>query len=228
MGLMTTVALIPGAGGMGWNWHRVGRELQDRGHEVVVLDFAAQGRVGLPAYAEAVLDAVAGEDDVALVGLSMGAFTMPLVCQRISVRMLMFVNAMIPQPGETPGQWWGNVHSEEARRTAAAAGGYSADFDVATYFLHDIPKELLPEMEVQAAGQLDERFDDPCDFTAWPPVPIHVVSGAEDRFFPLALQQRVARDRLGVEPIVVPGGHLAPLSHPSEIAAVIADRLAPA
>jgi pimeloyl-ACP methyl ester carboxylesterase len=51
---------------------------------------------------------------------------------------------------------------------------------------------------------------------------VHVVAGRDDRFFPLELQQRVARERLGVEPVVVPGGHLAALSHPDELAAVIA------
>jgi pimeloyl-ACP methyl ester carboxylesterase len=56
---------------------------------------------------------------------------------------------------------------------------------------------------------------------------VHVVAGRDDRFFPLELQQRVARERLGVEPVVVPGGHLAALSHPDELAAVIAGYLGP-
>jgi len=38
--------------------------------------------------------------------------------------------------------------------------------------------------------------------------------------FPLELQQRVARERLGVDPDSVPGGHLAALSHPAELTAV--------
>jgi hypothetical protein len=32
-------------------------------------------------------------------------FTAPLVCARESVSMLIFVNAMIPSPGETAGAW---------------------------------------------------------------------------------------------------------------------------
>jgi pimeloyl-ACP methyl ester carboxylesterase len=54
------------------------------------------------------------------------------------------------------------------------------------------------------------------------------VAGREDRFFPLELQERVARERLGVDPVIVPGGHLAALSHPEEMAAVIAGYLGPA
>ena len=94
--------------------------------------------------------------------------------------------------------------------------------DLSTYFTHDVPDALAEEMRARAGSQLDERFDDICTFDAWPPVPIHVVAGRDDRFFPLELQQRVARERLGIEPVTVPGGHLAALSHPGELAAVIA------
>ena len=69
--------------------------------------------------------------------------------------------------------------------------------------------------------QSDAVFADSARFT-WPPAPIHVIAGHDDRFFPLALQQRIARERVGVEPDVVPGGHLAPLSHPAQIGALIA------
>jgi pimeloyl-ACP methyl ester carboxylesterase len=44
-----------------------------------------------------------------------------------------------------------------------------------------------------------------------------VITGRDDRFFPLEFQQRVARERLGLEPDIVPGGHLVALSHPIEL-----------
>jgi pimeloyl-ACP methyl ester carboxylesterase len=91
--------------------------------------------------------------------------------------------------------------------------------------MHDVPPELATEMRTRAARQLDERFDDPCIFDEWPPIPIHVIAGRDDRFFPLELQQRVARDRVGVDPVVVPGGHLAALSHSEELSDVIAGYL---
>lgn len=224
---MTSVVLIPGAGGLGWYWHLVERDLKDRGYDALAVDLAAYGRTGLPAYADAVVDTIDGRTDVALVAQSMGAFTVPLVWQRVSTRLVVFVNAMIPQPGETPGEWWDNVGSEQARIAAAARDGYSVEFDLSTYFMHDVPAHLVSEMETRAAGQLDERFGDVCTFETWPPIPIHVIAGREDRFFPRELQQRVARQRLGVEPSVVPGGHLAALSHPDELADAIAGYLGP-
>ena len=60
-----------------------------------------------------------------------------------------------------------------------------------------------------------------CDFDSWPAVPIRVVAGSGDRFFPLEFQRDVARDRLGLEPDVLPGGHLIALAHPSELASYL-------
>jgi pimeloyl-ACP methyl ester carboxylesterase len=54
-----------------------------------------------------------------------------------------------------------------------------------------------------------------------PDVPSRVLAGADDRFFPLPLQQLLARDRVGVEAEVVPGGHLAALAKPEAVAAAI-------
>jgi pimeloyl-ACP methyl ester carboxylesterase len=74
---------------------------------------------------------------VTLVAQSMGAFTAALVCARAptSIRELVFVNAMIPLPGETAGEWWDHTGWLEAREAAAKLGGYTLEFDLDTYFL---------------------------------------------------------------------------------------------
>ena len=53
---------------------------------------------------------------------------------------------------------------------------------------------------------------------AWPDVPIHVIAGRDDRFFPIDFQHRVARERLGVTVDELPGGHLLALSSPRALA----------
>jgi hypothetical protein len=45
-----------------------------------------------------------------------------------------------------------------------------------------------------------------------------VLAGANDRFFPVAFQRRVAEERLGVTADAVPGGHLIALSNPTGVA----------
>jgi hypothetical protein len=40
----------------------------------------------------------------------------------------------------------------------------------------------------------------------------------DDRFFPEEFMRGVVADRLGIEPEITPGGHMAMLSHPAELA----------
>jgi pimeloyl-ACP methyl ester carboxylesterase len=216
---MSTFILIPGAGGVAWYWHRVVPLLQAAGHDAIPVDLPGDDeRAGLAAYTQRVVDAIANRQDVVLVAQSLGGFTAPLVCARAPLRMLVFVNAMIPLPGETPGAWWGNTGSDAARREAAQSAGYSPEFDLETYFLHDLPPEVLTEGERHERPEADVVFGDPCRFDAWPDLPMRVIAGRDDRFFPLAFQRRVARERLSLDVDAIPGGHLVALSNPRALA----------
>ena len=61
-------------------------------------------------------------------------------------------------------------------------------------------------------------FESACDFSDWPSIPIRVAAGADDRFFPVGFQQALARDRLGIETDILPGGHLIALAQPARLA----------
>jgi len=214
---MTDFLLIPGAGGVAWYWNRVVQDLAARGHMAVAVDLPGDDpESGLPEYAQKTVDAGRGLDRPILVAQSMGGFTAPLVWSQLPVSRVVFLNAMIPKPGERAGDWWGNVDCVAAQREAALFAGYTPEFDVDVYFLHDVPQEVLADGALER-NEADRAFSDVCDFT-WPDLPIHAVAGEDDRFFPLALQRRVARKRLDVEVDTVPGGHLAALSQPGPLA----------
>ncbi len=216
---MSTFVLVPGAGGAAWYWSRVIPLLQRAGHEAVAVDLPGDDEnAGLPEYARLVVAAIGESDDVVLVAQSLGGFTAPLVRTRVAARELVFVNAMIPNPGETPGAWWDNTGWLDARESAAVAGGYGTEFDLNTYFLHDVPLEVSAEGEPYQRPEANAVFESACDFVDWPVIPIRVLTGAGDRFFPLDFQRRVALDRLGLEADVVPGGHLIALSNPEGVA----------
>ena len=128
---MATHVLIPGAGGAAWYWHRVVPLLERADHRALAVDLPGDDpQAGLSDYADLVIAAMGSRKDVTLVAQSMGAFTAALVCARAAeaVKKLIFVNAMIPLPGETPGDWWQHTGWEEARSSAASRGGYSAEF----------------------------------------------------------------------------------------------------
>ena len=92
--------------------------------------------------------------------------------------------------------------------------------DLQEVFLHDVPPAA-------AAGAPPRRqgggiFATP--LTAWPDgVGVRVLSGRDDRLFPLAFQRRLARERLGVDPVALPGGHLLALARPDALAAALLD-----
>jgi len=216
---MHAYVLIPGAGGAPWYWHRVAPLLREAGHEAIVVGLPGPDPdAGLPEYTGLVVEAIGGREDVVLVAASLGGFTAPLVAQRVPVRALVLVNAMVPVPGETPGAWWGNTGSTQAREAAAERGGYGTDFDLNVYFLHDVPPEVIASGEDEQFPEADAVFGSVCDFTAWPDVPIRVVAGADDRFFPASFQRQVARDRLSIRADILPGGHLIALAQPGPLA----------
>jgi pimeloyl-ACP methyl ester carboxylesterase len=215
---MSTYLLIPGAGGAAWYWHRVAPLLDDAGHAAIAVDLpGADPDAGLPEYADLVVAAGAGHDGVVLVAQSMGAFSALPACARLPVRRLVMNNAMVPLPGETAGDWWEHTNSEPARVAAARYGGYDEAFDIATYFLHDVPPAVAAAGAEHQRPEADVTFGQPCPFDRWPDVPTTVLAGRDDRFFPLAFQRRVARERLGLEVVALPGGHLNALSAPEAL-----------
>jgi pimeloyl-ACP methyl ester carboxylesterase len=217
---MATFALIPGAGGAAWYWHRVVPLLKAAGHGAIPVDLPGEdARVGFVGYARQVVRAIGRRRDVVLVAQSLGGFTAPLVCERASVQALIFVNAMIPVPGERAGDWWKATGSAKAMVAAARRGGYSTTFDDETYFLHDVPRAVVQEGARHKRDQSERIFASPCRFKRWPEVPIHVIVGRDDRLFPLEFQRRVARERLGRDVDVLRGGHLVALSNPRGLAA---------
>jgi pimeloyl-ACP methyl ester carboxylesterase len=173
------------------------------------------------------VDAVGDRSGVVLVAQSMAGFTAPLVCQRVPVSLLVLVNAMIPAPGETAGEWWDATGQRQAMRENDAREGRPVDaaFDLDVSFLHDVPPAVVAEGAAHQRSQSDTPFGQRWPLRAWPDVPTRVLTGRDDRFFPADFQRRVAEERLGITPELVPGGHLNALSCPVELADRLEDCL---
>ena len=58
---------------------------------------------------------------------------------------------------------------------------------------------------------------EPWPLDRWPDVPTRFVLARDDRFFPAEWQREVVRDRLGIEPDEIDGGHCVALSRPNEL-----------
>ncbi len=219
---MATFVLIHGAGPDSWYWHLVEPELCAKGHSVVTPDLPCDDdSKDLSDYADTVVDAIGAHAIVILVAQSLGGFTAPLVCDRVPVELLIMVAAMVPMPGEPPGEWWTNTGWEAAHRAKAEAEGrpVDGDFDPMEEFFHDVRAEVTAQAFAQAPrDQSGTPFEKPWPLDAWPDVPTCFLLCRDDRFFPADFQRRVVRDRLGVVPDEMDGGHLPALARPEELA----------
>jgi pimeloyl-ACP methyl ester carboxylesterase len=220
---MATYVLIHGAGSDSWYWHLVVPELEAHGQDVIAVDLPSDDdSAGLEEYADAVVDAIGDRSDLIVVAQSLGGFTAPLVCARVPAKLLVMVAAMVPSPGEAPGDWWANTGFEQARRAQAERGGRSLDgeFDVIEEFFHDVPPDVTAEAMARGErAQSGTPMEKPWPLDKWPDVPTRFLLCRDDRFFPADFQRRVVRERLGIVPDEMEGGHLPALAHPNELAA---------
>jgi pimeloyl-ACP methyl ester carboxylesterase len=217
----TTYVLIPGAGGDAWYWHLVVPRLLERGDNVLAISLpASDDSAGWAEYADTIVDAIGNRTGLILVAQSLAGFSAPLVSGRVPVALLVLINAMIPRPGETAGEWWSNTGQQDAMQAQLEALGLpveAADDDATIYF-HDVPAEVRGE--AFRRGEPEQSWTPmtqawPLD--AWPDVPTRVLIGRDDRLFPAGFQRRIARERLAIEANEIEGGHLLALSRPREL-----------
>lgn len=99
---MTTFALVHGAWGSGWHWASIPERLRAAGHEVVAPDLPCDDPdATFDDYAQVVLDALGEAEDVVVAGFSLGGLTAARVAVARPVRSLVYVAALIPEPGST-------------------------------------------------------------------------------------------------------------------------------
>src|ERR1700687_2612000 len=170
----TTYALIPGAGGSAWYWHRVTPPLTNRGAQVIPIDLPAdEDSADLTAYADTVCQALAGvAGPLILVGQSMGAFTAPMVAERMPADLIVLVNPMVPTAGEAPGQWWEATGQKPAMIDHFKRIGLNrTEFDPIEDFFHDVPDPVrLDALSQPEPRQSDTPFGQPWPLDGWPAV----------------------------------------------------------
>ena len=226
---MATFVLVHGAGDAGWYWHLAEAELQARGHQTIAPDLPCDHRTAsLDDYAGAVTEAAGGRPELVIVGQSYGAFTATLAASRLPARLLVLLAGMVPVPGETPGQWWDDTgYPAAVQEQASLDGGETGHEDPLVTYYNGVPRPLAEEaLRRGGRGESSAVWDTPWPLDAWPDVPTKFILCREDRFFPAAFMRRLARQRLGIIPDEIPGGHCAALSHPRELSDLLVSYLA--
>jgi pimeloyl-ACP methyl ester carboxylesterase len=211
---VATYVLIHGSGDSAFYWHLLTPELRQLGHDVVAPDLPCEDEsAGLTEYADTTVEAIGDHTDLIVVAQSSGGFTAPLVCDRLPVELMVLVAGMIPLPGEKGDDWSANTGFDEAARRSGVDYG-----DEIAVFYQDLPNELAEEAMRHARRQADKPGHEPWPLDSWPEVPTRYLLCRDDRFFPADWMRGIVRERLGIVPDEIDGGHCPALSRPRELA----------
>jgi pimeloyl-ACP methyl ester carboxylesterase len=184
---------------------------------------------GFGTYAEVVCADLEGcDDDVIVVGHSMGRHTIPLVAARRPVRHLVYLCALVPDIGRSladqmrdepdmmcPG--WDAALSEpdDQLRTTWV------NLNLTRALLYADCDEPTVIAAVKRLRQQANCLAAPFALAEFPAVSSTFVVCSEDRMLGWDWAKRIARDRLDAEVIELPGSHSPFLSRPSTLAEVL-------
>jgi hypothetical protein len=214
--------LIPGAGTDPRVYTSTIEALGALAHDALAPPLPLKDPAARPSdHADAVAGALPSDAQLVVVAQSLGAFAGPLVAARRPVAKLILLAPMIPRPGETAGEWWGNTGHDQAIAEVLERFGPMRDWGpdaIGDVFLHDVDPAVARDSERFQGAPGEGMFAEPWPLDAWPDVPTRVLVPRGDRLFPPDFQRRVAGERLGLEIDEMAGGHLPMLSRPRELA----------
>lgn len=226
---MTTFALVHGGWHGAWCWELVAPLLRGRGHGVVAMDLPCDDPTAdFDSYADVVCDALGGtDDDVVVVGHSLGGLTIPLVAARRPVRHLVYLCALVPDIGRS---WADQVADEPDMMCAGWNAALSTDTQGRTAWVDpDLTRALLYadcDETTTAAAMARIRPQAglgsvPCSLAEMPSVRKTSVICTDDRLLAFDWAKRTARDRLGADVVELPGSHSPFYSRPRALAEIM-------
>ena len=211
---MTDFGLVHGAYHGAWCWERLTPELERLGHRVFTVDLPAEDpEAGAAEYAAVAVTAFADADeDLVLVGHSLGGLTIPLIAASRPVRQLIFLAAMLPRPGQS--------HDEAA---AAEPDMVLPGPKGGAYRGPDGAIRWRPEAAARMRGQFWKITSEVSPLSAWPGTPCAYLLGCHDAVINPAWSRSAARTVLGVPPVELDVGHSPFLAAPALLAQVLDD-----
>jgi pimeloyl-ACP methyl ester carboxylesterase len=223
------VVLVHGSYHGAWCWERLTPHLVAAGHRVTAVDLPiGDAAAGASAYADAAIAQADWDEPPVIVGHSMAGLVTPLMAARRPVRRLVFLAAMLAKPGSSAGEQRAAepidapVDLANPEWTDLGDDVWMVGPNTATaLFFHD----ATPEDAAWAAGQLRPQayrvMNEATPLAAWPDVPSTYVVCRDDHAVNAAWGRATARDRLGVMPLEIDGGHSPFITRPAELAALL-------
>lgn len=231
---MAIFGLIHGAWHGAWAWAHVAAALQALGHDALTVDLPIDRADATTAdYARVAAEAfAAAKAPPIVVAHSMAGLVAPLIAERMPVRGLVYLAALLRRPGRSCAE----DRADGLNRDISPPGFGSElvrDADGLSYWpsAEAVARHLFQDLDAAAAAAAFARlrhqkgyWTDRVPQSGWPAVPAVSIVCGEDRAVMPDWSRRMARTWLGLEPIAFPGGHSPHLTRPVDLAAVL-DRL---
>jgi hypothetical protein len=225
-----TVALVHGAYHGAACWAKLIPELGRLGFQARAVDLPIH-RVdaGARQYAQAVVDALADVDgELVLVGHSMAGITIPLVAQMRPVQRLVFLCPLLPEIGSSLRDQMGREPMDPGSVTNAEwvdcgdGTWLPAPATAAALFYNALSSEDVAWLVPQLRRQSTTPTEEVTPLKSWPDCERSAIVCADDRAVSPGWLRGAVRDRLGVEPIEMEGGHSPFVGRPAELARILA------
>ncbi len=223
---MVTFGLVHGSQHGAWCWDRLVPELERRGHVAVAVDLPCDDPdATIATYADRVVDALVGHDDVVLVGHSLGSLTIPVVARRRPVHRLVFLCSVPTRPGVAVDGDLASMVTPEfaaAERVVDDLGRESlATEDAISVWYADCTPDDARWAVARLRPQSRRPLIEPSPLDQWPDVASTVVLGRDDRCVNMEWAVAAATAAVGVPPVLLDGGHSPFLNRPAELADVL-------
>jgi len=225
-----TIVLVHGAFADSSGWNEVSARLTKRGFPVLAFSNPLRGPVVDGEYLRQFLSTIPGK--VVLVGHSYGGAVITNgATGNPNVKALVYVAAYAPQAGESVAQAneLGGGHTVVTDHLVvrpypgAPEGDGDAFIDPAWFhrlFAQDLPRTTTRLMAAsQRPGALSALVS-PSGEPAWKTIPSWSLVAKQDRIIPPQAERAMAK-RAGAKTVVVDSSHVAMMSHPKEVTALI-------
>jgi pimeloyl-ACP methyl ester carboxylesterase len=226
-----TIVLVHGDWADRSSWSSVIERLQDRGFTVVAPPNLLRGPATDAPYLASYLQSIAGP--IVLVAHSYGGFvTTNAATGNPNVKALVYIDALMPDEGETAGdlvEGSGSCVDENATNAVPFDGGvdlYLRWEARETYpgFIDCFANGVRPEdAAILFAAQRPAavaQFVEPSGAPAWKTIPSWSLIGTLDRVIPRTLLEMMS-SRAGAQISRVRAGHLTPITRPAAVTKVI-------
>ena len=205
-------------------WRLLVDELHAIGHDAVTTDLARFGEgASATGYGEAVAAEHSGSRVDVVVGHSGAGLLLPAIASATETRMQVYLAAFVPDGSRS---LMDELNDDATAMFNADWIGVdpTRDHDAARRFLfHDCSPELTDWAVTTLRAFVPASVYSEQVMLA-PDIPAMCVVPASDRTSRTEWMIAASRERLGIEPIIVPGGHCPHVSRPRDVARILASR----